>query len=88
MIMIGTTFGFPVVPEEKLRNASLVLASPALSLPSTKEGLITSPRFTKSSTVVNPVVRCVDEETLRGTIRSGGSPASRAAASAVPNESG
>lgn len=78
------TFGFPVVPLEKLRNASFVRASPGASRRSTKRGGCASPSATSSSTVGWEVRE--GGESARGakrTMRSGERPTACAAASAT-----
>lgn len=48
---VWSTFGLPVVPLEKLRNASFVLPSPRSSLRSVKPCGFPSPSFTSSCNV-------------------------------------
>lgn len=73
------TFGLPVVPLEKLRNATFVLPSPGRSFRSTYAFSARSPRSTNAP-------RESPAPGLPSTrmIRSGRKPASRAAARAVP----
>lgn len=75
------TFGFPVVPLEKLRNATFVFASPFRSLRSTKFGSLCSPCWTRASTDIW-------FDSSKVMTRSDGKPAAWAASNAVCKEEG
>lgn len=81
---IWSTFGLPVVPLEKLRNASLVLPSPCFSLRSVKHCGFSSPSFTSSCSVSWLYGdEAVFSSGSNSTTRSGGKPAALAAAIAT-----
>src|ERR1700733_6307100 len=83
------TFGFPVVPDEKHKNASLVLASPGSNLFSTKvESIILKPCFTTSSMVRWLRARIEGDLPSKSMIDSAERPYDCAAESAVSNVSG
>jgi hypothetical protein len=80
------TLGLPVVPLEKLKNATFFLASPGLSRLSEKRGMSLSPLFANSS-----MLECGEIDlsaTLNNMTSSGGMPTVLAALSAVDRKSG
>ena len=58
------TFGFPVVPLEKLRKASFVFPSPGLSLRSVYVNEDDSPSATRSDTEGKGMDSCVVNESI------------------------
>ena len=80
------TLGLPVVPLEKLRNATFVLPSPGCSTRSWKVDILASPSSMTSWTVIRVSYNALF--TLNSMIRSAGSSVARAAASATDNDSG
>lgn len=82
------TFGFPVVPLEKFKNASFFLASPALSRLSTKLGSLLNPSEINSSNVAYGAPGAELAGCFNSTIRSAEISVIRAAERAIFKASG